>query len=223
MFACLFSGGKDSTLALHKAWNAGKKADLLITMVPENEYSYMFHKVDIGFTGLQAEALGIRHVMAQTAGEKENELRDLERVFKEQGVTELVTGAVASVYQRDRVNSICKRLGIDHIAPLWGINPVDELREIAKDYKVIITQVTAEGLDESYLGAEMDDPMVERIIALNKRYGIHMAFEGGEAETFVLDAPMFRKRIKVVRAHKVWDGKTGQYVIEEAALSNKGV
>ena len=219
--ACLYSGGKDSTLALHKAVRSGKKIDLLITMRPENQYSYMFHYPNTAYTSLQAEALGIRQVFADTKGEKELELIDLERVLKENDVKLLVTGATYSSYQADRINNICKNLGIESVAPLWHIEPLEELNELASDFNAIITSVSAEGFDKSFLGAKIDDGIIKRLQELNKRYKVNMLFEGGEAESFVLDAPLFSKRIIIEKAKTEWNGSTGRYIIEQAHLENK--
>ena len=219
--ACLYSGGKDSTLALHKAVKSGKKIDLLITMRPENQYSYMFHYPNIAYTSLQAETLGIRQVFADTKGEKELELADLERVLKENDVKLLVTGATYSSYQADRINNICKNLGIESVAPLWHIEPLEELNELASDFNAIITSVSAEGFDKSFLGARIDDGIIKRLQELNRRYKVNMLFEGGEAESFVLDAPLFSKKIIIEKAKTEWNGSTGRYMIEQAHLENK--
>ncbi|MGC8651767.1 MAG: TIGR00289 family protein [Candidatus Micrarchaeia archaeon] len=220
MRACLFSGGKDSTLALHKA-SAEKSVELLITMISQNDDSYMFHKADIEYTVLQAEAMGIKQKIYLTQGEKETELKDLEKALVDNSVTELVTGATASEYQKSRIDRICGANGIRHIAPLWHIDPLEELEELCKSYYAIVTKVAAEGFDEAYLGARIDRNMVEKLKLLNQKYGVNMLFEGGEAESFVLDAPMFRKRIRIKRAHKEWDGLVGMYVIDDAELVNK--
>ena len=95
MIAALFSGGKDSTLAIHKASEAGLRPKLLITMKPYNEDSYMFHKPNIKYTSLQAKAMGIKHVIWDTEGEKELELNDLTQALKANNVTKLITGAIA--------------------------------------------------------------------------------------------------------------------------------
>jgi ABC transporter with metal-binding/Fe-S-binding domain ATP-binding protein len=220
MRACLFSGGKDSTLAIHKV-HEEKPVELLITMVSDNDYSYMFHKPNISFSSMQAEALGIRQAIYKTKGEKEKELEDIESALTENGVTELVTGAVASTYQKERIEKICERLSIKAISPIWHIDPIAELEELARNYNVIITQVAAEGFDRSFLGAQIDAELIKKLQRINERYRINMLFEGGEAESFVLDAPLFKKRIIISKSHVAWSGSTGRYIIDEADLEWK--
>ena len=221
MIACLFSGGKDSTLALHKAVSAGKNVGLLVTMRPDSADSYMFHKPNVDFTNLQAEALGISQALVVTKGEKEEELTDLEAALVDNAVEEIITGAVASEYQKSRIDAMCKRHSIPHTAPLWGIDPLEELNELARSYKVIITKVAAEGLDSGFLGQAIDQQMIKRLEELQRRNRINMLFEGGEAESFVLDAPLFKKRIEVVNFGIVERGSSAEYVIKEARLADK--
>ncbi|MDE1860651.1 MAG: TIGR00289 family protein [Candidatus Micrarchaeota archaeon] len=221
MKACLYSGGKDSTLALHKVTGLGIKVDLLITMISKSSESYMFHYPNVRYTALQARALGIKQVFAETEGRKEEELKDLERVISENGVELLVTGATYSKYQADRIDRLAKKLGVEHVAPLWHIEPKLELEEIARDFNAIITSVSAEGLDESLLGRRIDKDVIRILEEANRKYGINMLFEGGEAESFVLDAPLFKKRIEITRARKDWHGNRGMYMIDEAKLVGK--
>ncbi|HUB92447.1 MAG TPA: diphthine--ammonia ligase [Candidatus Saccharimonadales bacterium] len=219
--ACLFSGGKDSTLSLHKAVESGVKIDLIITMLPENKESYMFHYPNLKFTSLQAEAMGIKQVFVKTQGKKEDELADLEMAFRDNDVRFLVTGATYSKYQADRIGNIATRLGIENMAPLWHIEPLRELNELSEKYEAIIAAVAAEGFDDSFLGKRIDQEMIAKLVELNKRYNINMLFEGGEAESFVLNAPLFRKRIRINRARKEWNGARGLYMIEDAELVGK--
>lgn len=218
MIATLFSGGKDSTLALHMASENGFRSDLLITVQSENTDSYMFHKPNIDFTHLQAEAMGIKQIIINTKGEKERELMDLENAFRSNEVSAIITGAIASNYQKSRIDEICKRLSIKHISPLWGIDPLEELGILSEDYDVIITKVAAEGLNSTYLGKHIDAKLIEKLVYLNKKYKINMLFEGGEAETFVLNAPMFTKKIFIDKQRIEKERDIGVLIIESAYL-----
>ena len=88
-------------------------------------------------------------------------------------------------------------LGSMSNAPLWHVDPKEYMEEIIDlGFEVIIISVSAEGLDESWLGRKIDHELLDELIILNNKYGMHMAFEGGEAETLVLDCPIFKKQYK---------------------------
>lgn len=223
--AVLFSGGKDSTMAAYKAIKEGWNVEYLVSMFSENPASYMFHVPNIKLTELSSEAMGIPLVTAKTPGKKEEELKDLKKVLgelKEEGIEGVFAGALESSYQKSRIDNICRELGLESHAPLWHRDPQEYMEEIINlGFEVIITSVSAEGLDESWLGQKLDKDLLDEIIRLNKKYRIHMAFEGGEAETMVLDCPLFKKRIKVVEAEKIWDTDSGYYLIKKAVLEDK--
>ena len=67
----LFSGGKDSTYAAYLAKKYKHKLVCLITIVSENEASYMFHTPAIELTKKQAKLMGLPIILTNTAGEKE--------------------------------------------------------------------------------------------------------------------------------------------------------
>jgi diphthine-ammonia ligase len=221
----LFSGGKDSTLALRKA---GKEHEIacLITLVSLNKESYMFHTPNIDVTALQAEALGLPLLRWETKGEPERELEDLEaaiaQAIKEFKIEGLVTGAVESVYQSRRIQRICDRLKIACINPLWKQNQKALLEElVAEGFKVIISGVFAYPLDAEWLGKEIDADVIARLVQLQGEFGVSPSGEGGEIETTVLDAPLFKKRIEVVDSAVDWRGNCGVFIIKKAQLVPK--
>jgi diphthine-ammonia ligase len=223
--AVLFSGGKDSTMAVYKAIEEGYDVEYLVSMISDNPESYMFHVPNIHITELSSEAMEIPLIMAKTHGVKEKELDDLKKVLnklKNRGVEAIFAGALASEYQKSRIDQLCSDLGLISNAPLWHIDPKEYMEEIIDSgFEVIIISVSAEGLDESWLGRRIDHQLLEEIIILNSKYGMHMAFEGGEAETLVLDCPTFKKRIKIIEASNVWDRDSGYLLITKAELENK--
>jgi diphthine-ammonia ligase len=221
----LFSGGKDSTLALHKAAEK-EEVVCLIALVSENKESYMFHTPNIDMTALQAEALGLPLITKLTEGKPEEELKDLEEAiaqavkrFKIEGV---VTGAVESVYQAARIQQICNRLDIWCFNPLWKRNQKALLEEIvAKGFTAIISGVFAYPLDKSWLGKQVDEDLIEKLVALSKEYGLSPSGEGGEIETTVLDAPLFKKKIDVLDFEVEAKGNSGVFRIKQARLTEK--
>ncbi|MCL5876655.1 MAG: diphthine--ammonia ligase [Candidatus Bathyarchaeota archaeon] len=221
----LFSGGKDSTLALHLAAEKETVA-CLITVVSKNKESFMFHTPNIDVSGLQAEALGLPLVRVETEGQKEEELADLECAIAEAksrfGIEGVVTGAVESVYQASRVQRICNRLDLWQFNPLWKTDQKALLETlVAKKYQVIISGVFAYPLDEKWLGKQIDPVVIARLVELQGKYAISPSGEGGEIETTVLDAPLFRQKIEVTDAAVQWSGSSGVYVIKEARLVPK--
>lgn len=223
--AVLFSGGKDSAMATYKAIKGGWKVEYLVSMISRNPESYMFHTSNIHLTELAAEAMDIPLIHAHTPGIKEKELDDLKKVLshlKDKGVDAVFSGALASSYQKSRIDEICKTLSLKSVAPLWHVDPYRYMREIIElQFETILVSVSAEGLDESFLGKKLDHDLLDKLMDLHKMYGIHLAFEGGEAETLVLDCPLFKKRIKIQEIEKVWERDSGYIDIKKAVLVDK--
>ncbi len=214
--AILFSGGKDSTFAMHKAMKAGNEIKYLITIFPRRQDSWMFHFPCVELTKLQAKALGIEQIFKETEGEKEKELEDLKEVLKKlrNKIDGVVSGALASNYQKQRVDKLCEEVGLKSIAPLWHKDQEKILKEECSLFDVMFTAVAAEGFDESWLGRRIDNECIKEIGKLHQKYKINWAFEGGEAETLVLDGPIFKKKIEIKDFEKKWDKKTSSGYIE---------
>ncbi len=224
--AVLFSGGKDSTLALYEAIKDGHEIACLVSVLPENPESYMFHYPNIRLTKMQAKAMGFRIIIKQSKGEKEKELKDLEDALKqakrEYKVEGVVSGAIESAYQGSRVRNVCKRLGLKSVEPLWKKNP-ETLWKSLLDYgfRVMVIAIACEGLEESWLGKEIDKKAAGKLISLSKKHRFHPCGEGGEFETLVIDGPIFRKRLAIRKAKPVWEYNSGLYLIEKAELKGK--
>jgi len=223
--AVLFSGGKDSTLALLKAAEK-EEVVCLITIVSKNKESYMFHTPNIWITRLQAEAIGLPLIQKLTKGVKEQELEDLKNAIrqarKKLKIEGVVTGAVESVYQAERIQRICHELDLWCFNPLWKKDQQKLLEEIVeRGFKAIISGVFAYPLDKSWLGKEMNKELIEELVVLQKEYKISPSGEGGEIETTVLDAPLFRKKIEVLNFTIEENANSGIYLINKARLVEK--
>ena len=220
--AGLISGGKDSVFASRLAQEEGHVLSYVVSLHSQNPDSYMFHTVNIELTKLQAEAWKIPYTVGKTSGIKERELEDLKKTLLNLDIDGVITGAIASRYQADRIDKICNELGIYHYHPLWGADREKLLKElIQRGMNIIFSSVAAQGLDISWLGEKIDSAKIRRLIELNKKYGLDICGEGGEYETLVTDTPWFSKSIKIVEAEKTWDGISGKYIIRKATLEEK--
>lgn len=221
----LFSGGKDSCLALDKS-RSFHDVTCLISVISESQESYMFHVPNIELTGRQAEAIGLPIVQRRTKGKKERELEDLEIAigtaktdFELEGI---VTGALKSTYQSTRVQRICKRLGLWCFNPLWLKDEIELLNEVVKGkYEAVISGVFAFPLDEKFLGRKLDSGMIQKLERLRDEYGLSPAGEGGEIETTVLDAPFFKKRLEILDYDVSYKDYSGVFRIKDVRLVDK--
>jgi diphthine-ammonia ligase len=198
----LFSGGKDSVYAAYLAKRDGNELSCLIVIHSENPDSYMFHTPSIEKTKKQAEVMNLPMVVWKTKGEKEKELIDLENAIKSSkekfNIQGIVTGALHSAYQAERIKKICDKLELKCINPVWHKEEISYLKELIKNkFRVIITTVAAYPLDEKWLGREINEKFIKDVSMLKEKYKIHPAGEGGEFETFVLDCPLFSKALRI--------------------------
>jgi asparagine synthase (glutamine-hydrolysing) len=221
----LYSGGKDSTLALTKA-SRENKIECLISMISENPESYMFHVPNALLTKYQAEAMEIPIIQEFTKGEKEKELTDLKKVIEEAkekfGIKGIVTGAIKSNYQYSRIKKICDELKLGLISPLWQMDEEEELKEVLREgIKAIIVSVSAYPLTKDFLGKEIDETIIKKFIEFREKFGFNPSGEGGEYETFVIDAPIFKKKISIEDFEIVWKENSGYLKIFGIKLHHK--
>jgi diphthine-ammonia ligase len=134
-------------------------------------------------------------VEIRTHGRKEEELADLQQGLSCLPVEGIVVGAVASVYQNERVASIAKKLSLEVYAPLWQMDTGSLLEEVASRMDAMIVVTAAEGLDESFLGAHIDTGLIARLKTVAARHRINLAGEGGEYESLTLNAPFYTRPV----------------------------
>jgi len=223
--ASLISGGKDSIYATYLAMKEGHEIKYLVTMFPERQDSWMFHHPCVELTKLQSKALGIKQIIGKTKGEKEKELEDLEKVLEKikAEIEGIVTGSVASSYQKARIDRVCEKLELKHVSPLWNRNAGDLLsEEVESGFEIIITSVSTDGLGKDWLGKKIDSVAIKELKSLSEKYKFNLAFEGGEAETFVCNGPIFNRKIIIESFDAFWDEKPGSgYIkVKSANLSS---
>ncbi len=214
-FATLISGGKDSTLAHHLALEHGFDPAAGIVITPQGDDSHMFHLPNLHLARAQVHALGLKEIHVEAPQGQEIELEALHEAFqnaRKAGAETIVTGAVASEYQRTRIEHAAHQHDLKTHTPLWHKPPERILDELVHDaWEVRFSAVSADGMDETWLGRRFDLDARDELLQLNERYGVHPIGEGGEYETVVLDAPAFQKRIHVDQAESTWNRDRGQW------------
>ena len=220
--AALISGGKDSIYSAYKA-SKDSKIVCIISFKSRRADSYMFHIPNVHLVELQAESMNIPLIYAESSGIKEKELKDIKKALqtaiKKYKIEGVVSGALASNYQKERIDKICRELKLKSIAPLWHIEPKKYLNELIKNnFKAIIVGIAADGLTKDFLGHELNENFIKKIEKLN----IHGGGEGGEYESLVIDCPLFSKKLKISKAKIEMENKcTGKLIVVDAELVEK--
>ena len=224
--AALFSGGKDSTYSIYKAKQMGHDIKCLITVFPKSDNSHLLHFPNIELTKLQSETLKIPQITSTSnSDDLSDEMYALEVLIEKARVDfqidGLVHGGISSEFQKKKFEKICKEDNLDIISPLWKTNPKEYMINLLNsNFKFILTSVSSDGLDETWLGKIISIDDISLLSNLSSKHGFNLNFEGGEAETFVTDCPIYSHPIKINKSQTIWDGYRGRFEIEDASLDS---
>ena len=208
--ASLYSGGKDSSFSLYLAEQYGHEVPYVVNIRAEKDESWIFHTPNQNAVPVLADLMGKRLVQGVTNGSEDDDMEALKRTLDGLDVDGVVTGAVHSDYQWDRMNIVCGDLGLKVISPLWRKDQDMVLNEmIGSGIKAMIIGVYAEGLDRSWLGRVIDENAFKELKELNKRYGISVMGEGGEYESLTIDSPLQKRPLTIVSEKKEWKNTAG--------------
>jgi len=224
--AVMYSGGKDSNQALAWCLENNHKVVALISVKPKNAESFLYQYATVEWTRFSAEALDIPliHIKSEKIGPKE-EADELEEVFRELEVDAIIVGGVG--LQKTQIREwkrVAGKFGIELMVPYENLTSEELIdKEVKSGLKIIITNVASDGLGPEWLGKEINNESLEELKLLSKKYGFDIDFEGGYADTFVCDAPFFKKKIEFKRTERIWDNKTnsGYLQVNDAILLDK--
>ena len=195
--ACLFSGGKDSTYAIHLAKQQGHDVVCLLSVFPKSDESHLLHHPNLKWTKLQSVSMKIPQlIISSNSDEIDNELIVMEKLLQnakdEFKIDGLVHGGIKSKFQKEKFETLCKKLNLVSIAPLWNTEPKQYMNELVNsNFHFLMVTVSSDGLDEQWLGKIILKSDIELLSTLSDKFGFNLNFEGGEAETFVIDCPLF--------------------------------
>jgi diphthine-ammonia ligase len=205
--ASLFSGGKDSTYSMFEMIKRGHDLVCLISIQSLTNDSMLFHFPNIHHTEILANAILEKALVS---------------IIDEFGIQGIVHGGISSKFQKRNFDEVCNKLGISVFSPLWDLEPSNYLHKIIdQDFEIVIVAVSALGLGREWLGTVLNHSNLKKLESLSLKYGFNLNFEGGEAETIVVDCPIYKKKFKIKQGIVKWSGDNGIFEITEYELIDK--
>ncbi len=205
--AALFSGGKDSTYSIYKAKQDDHQIKCLVTLFPKSPDSQLLHFPNVELTKFQSETMKIPQITAElSSNEVVEEMNALETLLQK-------------AKQDFQIDGIVHGIGLKIVSPLWKTNPKEYMNEIiSSGFQFILTSVSSDGLDETWLGKIISKSDISKLSKLSDKFGFNLNFEGGEAETFVVDCPLYSYPLNIIKSKITWDGYRGVLQIDNVSL-----
>ncbi len=200
-----WSGGKDSCFACYQAISDGLQVSWLLNMVTEDARRSHSHGLSTGLVQAQAQALGIPIVQRGATWEKyEGGFKEAVLEPQYRGIEGGVIGDIDGPEHREWVERVCREMGIRAFLPLLGRRQGEILKEfIDSGFKAIVVAVKADLFGEEWLGREIDADFFRRLSELESKLPVSLCGEAGEYHSFVVDGPLFQKRIEILDSAKV--------------------
>ncbi len=199
-----WSGGKDCCLACYRAIASGIKVRYLLNMVTEDGRWSRSHGLSAELLRLQAEAIGIPLAQKQTTSAGyEAEFRNALLAFKQEGITLGVFGDIDFNEHRQWIERVCSAGGVTPYLPLWEQDQEEILKDfIHLGFESVVVATKADLLGEEWLGRKIDSAFLADLNELRKTKSITPCGEAGEYHTYVINGPLFHRRIEIQEASK---------------------
>jgi len=198
--AVSWSGGKDSCAALERSRDAFEIV-AAVTMVDLEGTRSRSHGIRIELLQAQVAALGLGHVTRRCDWDSyEQEFEHGLRELHAHGVTHVIYGDIIYPEHRAWAERLSERAGLIAVEPLFGIPTTEVARSFVRSgARATLVAVNASRLDATWLGTQLSDDAIDRLIAL----GVDPCGEEGEYHTFVTDSPSFARPVTVQRGEVV--------------------
>ena len=226
--AILYSGGKDSTFAISHAKDKGWNIRYLISIKPTRKDCFLFHYATVEQTKDLAKMLQIpqSYVKCRVADPVKEAAIVKEVVEKNQKKMKIdaviLGGTGLQEMQLKSIQNALRPLKVDAFASHAGEEHDLVMEEmLKKGYEIMITQIASDGLKE-WLGKKITKDNFAQLRKDSVRYGFHIGFEGGYADTLVTDCPLFSKRMVIEDMSIAFeDNYCGHVVVNKYRMENK--
>ena len=181
---CLYSGGKDSGLALSIACENSE----IIALINCCEKKHpMFHQHNNDLMQLQSQSLGIPLIYSEGHWKESTEIKKILMKLKNNGVEFIVFGDICSIKNANRKIELCKQVGLAPCMPLWNKAYEWLYSEMNKRrLKCLLSSVRP--IIKDYAGKILDDEIYEKF----KNIEMNPFGEMGEFHSTLLDLDIFK-------------------------------
>lgn len=198
--AVLWTGGKDSCLALHEAAGLGYNVSSLVTFVPPDA---AFRAHPVPRLRRQAEAMSLPYHTFEVRPPYKQGYQSAFRLMQEElGISHVITGDIDEVGgNQNWVRSIANELGMGVVTPLWERSRQSLMESILEQqFRVCFSYVRSPWLGPEWVGRELTEAVLGELKRVSSETGMDLCGEQGEYHTLVLDAPMFHNPLSLDRA-----------------------
>jgi uncharacterized protein (TIGR00290 family) len=212
-YALMWSGGKDSALALDRARRSGLDVTRLISFYESVTRRVRFHATRVEMLEAQAAAIGVDlHAIPTSWPEMEASLDRELGLLREQGFAGVIFGDIHLADVRDWYETRIVAAGLEHVEPIWGEPPSELLAEfISSGGRAVLTCVELARLDESWLGRITDAQFAADI----QKVGVDSCGENGEYHSFAFAGPVFKRQVRWMAGERRLDGGFAQLDLTE--------
>ena len=214
--AIMYSGGKDSTLAIEYALNKGYNIKYLLSVKPNRTDCYLFHFATVEHTKELAKILGLKHILINCDVADPVKEAELVKnvVLKEDKVDALILGGIG--LQLTQLGSLQRALmpyNIEVYAAHAGFDHDKMMLDmINRGYEIMITQIASDGL-KNWLGKSLTLYNFDEFVKDSIKYGFHVGGEGGYYDSLVVDGPIFDRKLEILECKNVLESDYNGYVL----------
>ena len=227
--AILYSGGKDSTFAIQHAKEKGWNIKYLISVKPTRKDCFLFHFAAVEHTKEFSKMLQIPHFyvscsVADPVKEANIVKKVVEKNQKKMKVDAVILGGTGlQETQLKSIQNALSPLKVEAFASHAGEEHDLVMEQMLNNgYEIMITQIASDGLKD-WLGKKITKENFPQLKKDSVKYGFHIGFEGGYADTLVTDCPLFSRKMVVDDVSLIFeDNYCGHAVINKHHMQSKG-
>jgi len=189
-YAVLWSGGKDSCLALWRAREAGLCVTALLNFIDKSSNRVRFHAVRSALIAEQAQKLRLELLQFATAPDSfADSFEAALRTLKVRDYTGVVAGDIHLEDVRQWNEDRATAAGLRCVEPLWREAGLDILRSfVDAGFRAVLTCCDERWKSVLWPGREIDSDFISDVSSVGD---LDVCGERGEYHSFVFAGPLF--------------------------------